>query len=52
MSVGILEGNGEHSPMEGQSVNLTNNLVGNNQAVLTGACLGERMEDYVDIPPT
>ncbi|KAK6235706.1 hypothetical protein SCA6_011043, partial [Theobroma cacao] len=52
VSVGILEGSGEHSPMGGQSVNQTNSLVGNNQAILTSACPQERMEDYVGIPPT
>ncbi|KAK6246678.1 hypothetical protein SCA6_009768 [Theobroma cacao] len=52
VSVYMLEGSGEHSPMGEQDASQTKSLGGNNRAVLETICPQERMADLIDNPPT
>ncbi|KAK6241950.1 hypothetical protein SCA6_007339 [Theobroma cacao] len=51
VSVDMLEGSGEHSPIDGQGASQTRSLAKHNRVDSTVACPRERMEGYDDNPP-
>ncbi|KAK6241940.1 hypothetical protein SCA6_007329 [Theobroma cacao] len=50
VSVDMLEGNGEHSPIDEHGASQSRSLTGHNQVDSTVACPRERMEGYDDNP--